>query len=286
MANAQNHKVNKNKIVDCTDKTIVIKKNVMTQIISIANQKGGVGKTTTSINLSAALAQIGKKVLLVDCDAQANTTTGMGIDKPGLEYSLYHGLIGEIGIDDMIMPCMLPKLKIIPATIDLIGFEIELVSARGREKKLKELLEPVKTKFDYIIIDCPPALSLLTLNAFTASDSVLIPLQSEFYALEGLGQLLDTIKRVKSSFNPRLRIKGILLTMYDKRTNLAQNVVEDAKKYFKEMVFKTIIPRNVKLGEAPSYGLPVILYDKHSQGSKSYIAFARELLTRRSHIKR
>ncbi|MCK4767622.1 MAG: ParA family protein [Desulfobacula sp.] len=252
----------------------------MTQIISVANQKGGVGKTTTSVNLSAALAKIGKKVLLVDCDSQANATTGMGIDKLALEYSLYHGLIGEAGVDDIICLTMLPKLMMIPADIDLIGFEIEMVPVKDREKKLKDFLEPVKERYDYIIIDCPPALSLLTLNAFTASDAVLIPLQSEFYALEGLGQLLDTIKRVKSSFNPGLKIKGILLTMYDKRTNLAKHVVEDARKYFKDMVFKTKIPRNVKLGEAPSYGLPVILYDKHSQGSKSYIAFARELLKR------
>jgi len=252
----------------------------MTQIISVANQKGGVGKTTTSVNLSAALAKIGKKVLLVDCDSQANATTGMGIDKLALEYSLYHGLIGEAGVDDIICLTMLPKLMMIPADIDLIGFEIEMVPVKDREKKLKDLLEPVKERYDYIIIDCPPALSLLTLNAFTASDAILIPLQSEFYALEGLGQLLDTIKRVKSSFNPGLKIKGILLTMYDKRTNLAKHVVEDARKYFKDMVFKTKIPRNVKLGEAPSYGLPVILYDKHSQGSKSYIAFARELLKR------
>jgi chromosome partitioning protein len=252
----------------------------MTQIISIANQKGGVGKTTTSINVSAALAKIGKKVLLVDCDSQANATTGMGIDKPSLETSLYQGLIGEVLIDDIIHPTVLKKLMMIPANTDLIGFEIEMVSAQGRERKLKDLLAHAKDRFDYIIIDCPPALSLLTLNAFTASNSVLIPLQSEFYALEGLGQLLDTIKRVKSSFNPGLKIKGILLTMFDKRTNLSQNVVEDARKYFKEMVFKTKIPRNVKLGEAPSYGLPVTLYDKHSKGSKSYIAFAREFLKR------
>jgi len=258
----------------------------MTQIISIANQKGGVGKTTTSINLSAALAKIGKKVLLVDCDSQANATTGMGFDKPSLEYSLYQGFIGEAGIDDIIYPTMLPKLMMIPADINLIGFEIEMVPVTDREKKLKGLLDPIKERYDYIILDCPPALSLLTLNAFTASDAVLIPLQSEFYALEGLGQLLDTIKRVKSSFNPELKIKGILLTLYDKRTNLAQQVVADAEKYFKDMVFKTKIPRNVKLGEAPSYGLPVILYDKLSKGSKSYIAFARELLTRRSHVKR
>ncbi|MBU8849606.1 MAG: AAA family ATPase [Desulfobacterales bacterium] len=258
----------------------------MTQIISIANQKGGVGKTTTSVNLSASLAKIGKKVLLVDCDSQANATTGMGIDKPSLENSLYQGLIGEAGVDDIVYPTMLPKLMMIPADIDLIGFEIEMVSERDREKKLKDLLGQTKERYDYIIIDCPPALSLLTLNAFTASDAVLIPLQSEFYALEGLSQLLDTIKRVKSSFNPGLKINGILLTMYDQRTNLAKHVVEDARKYFKDMVFKTKIPRNVKLGEAPSYGLPAILYDKHSKGSKSYITFAREFLTRRSQAKK
>ncbi len=252
----------------------------MTQIISIANQKGGVGKTTTSVNLSAALATLGKKVLLVDCDSQANATTGLGIDKPSLKYSLYQGLIGEAGVNDIIYPTVLSKLMIIPANMDLIGFEIEMVSAKDREKKLKLILHDIKERFDYVIIDCPPALGLLTLNAFTASDAVLIPLQSEFYALEGLGQLLDTIKRVKSSFNPALRIKGILLTMYDGRTNLAQHVVEDARKYFKDMVFKTKIPRNVKLGEAPSYGLPVILYDKQSLGSKSYMAFTREFLKR------
>ena len=252
----------------------------MTQIISIANQKGGVGKTSTAVNLSAALAKTGKKILLVDCDSQANATTGMGIDKPSLEFSLYHGLIGEADIDDIMCSTVLPKLVMIPATMDLIGFEVEMMSDPDREKKLKTLLDQIKDRFDYIIIDCPPALSLLTLNAFTASDSVLIPLQSEFYALEGLGQLLETIKRVKSSFNPALKIKGLLLTMYDRRTNLSQHVFEDAKKYFKDMVFKTKIPRNVKLGEAPSYGVPVILYDKLSQGSKSYVAFARELLKR------
>ena len=252
----------------------------MTQVISIANQKGGVGKTTTAVNLSAALAKLGKKVLLVDCDSQANATTGMGIDKPNLDHSLYHGLIGEAGIEDVMRPTMQPKLMIVPANVDLIGFEIEMVAAPQRESKLKEFLAPAADQFDYIIVDCPPALSLLTLNAFTASHSVLIPLQSEFFALEGLGQLLDTIKRVKSSFNPGLKIKGILLTMFDKRTNLSNNVVEDARQYFKDLVFKTKIPRNVKLGEAPSYGLPIILYDNKSQGSKSYVAFARELLKR------
>jgi chromosome partitioning protein len=253
---------------------------IMTQIISIANQKGGVGKTTTAVNLSAALAMLKKKVLLVDCDSQANATTGLGVEKPGLESSLYHGLIGETDVEDLLMPTMLPGLTLLPANVDLIGFEIEMVSAPQREARLKELLMPVADRFDYVFIDCPPALSLLTLNAFVASHSVLIPLQSEFFALEGLGQLLDTVKRVKSSFNPGLKIKGIVLTMFDRRTNLAQNVVEDARQYFKDLVFKTKIPRNVKLGEAPSYGLPVMMYDKQSQGAKGYMAFARELLKR------
>ncbi len=252
----------------------------MTHIISIANQKGGVGKTTTAVNLSASLAILGKKVLLVDCDSQANATTGLGIEKPALEASLYHGLIGEADIADLMVPTMLSRLTIVPSSVDLIGFEVEMVSAPQREARLKQLLAPVMDRFDYIFIDCPPALSLLTLNAFVASHSVLIPLQSEFFALEGLGQLLDTIKRVKSSFNSTLKINGILLTMFDRRTNLAQNVVEDARQYFKDLVFKTKIPRNVKLGEAPSYGLPVVLYDKQSQGAKSYMAFARELLKR------
>ncbi len=252
----------------------------MTQIISIANQKGGVGKTTTAVNTCAALARLKKKVLLVDCDPQANATTGMGIDKHSLDRSLYQGLIEEASADDIIYPTMMPDFWIMPANVDLIGFEIEMVSAKSREKKLTALLSSITDTFDYILIDCPPALGLLTLNAFTASHYILITLQSEFYALEGLGQLLDTIKRIKSSFNPGLKIKGILLTMYDKRTNLAQNVMEDAKKYFKDMVFKTRIPRNVKLGEAPSYGMPVLLYDRYSPGSQSYLAFARELMKR------
>jgi chromosome partitioning protein len=253
---------------------------IMTQIISIANQKGGVGKTTTAVNLAAALAMLGKKILLVDCDSQANATTGLGVEKPGLNTSLYQGLIGEADIETLLLPTMVPKLTLLPANVDLIGFEIEMVSVPQREARLKQLLNPVADRFDFIFIDCPPALSLLTLNAFVASHFVLIPLQSEFFALEGLGQLLDTVKRVKSSFNPGLKIKGILLTMFDRRTNLAQNVMEDARQYFKDLVFKTKIPRNVKLGEAPSYGLPVMLYDKQSQGAKGYMAFARELLKR------
>jgi chromosome partitioning protein len=252
----------------------------MTQIISIANQKGGVGKTTTAVNLSASLAKLKKKVLLVDCDSQANATTALGVDKPDLEASLYDGLIGETGIEDMLLSTMLQGLTLVPANVDLIGFEVEMMSAPKREARLKDFLVPVADNFDFIIIDCPPALSLLTLNAFSASHSVVIPLQSEFFALEGLGQLLDTIKRIKNAFNSGLVIKGILLTMFDRRTNLSQNVVDDTRQYFKDLVFKTKIPRNVKLAEAPSYGLPVVLYDKTSPGAKSYMSFARELLKR------
>ena len=252
----------------------------MTQIISVANQKGGVGKTTTAVNLAASLAKLKKKVLLVDCDSQANATTALGVDKPGLEYSLYDGLIGEASIEDMLLPSIMQGLTLVPANVDLIGFEVEMMSAPKREARLKDFLFPVADTFDFIIIDCPPALSLLTLNAFSASHSVVIPLQSEFFALEGLGQLLDTIKRIKNAFNSSLIIKGILLTMCDSRTNLSQNVEDDARQYFKTLVFKTKIPRNVKLAEAPSYGLPVVLYDKTSPGTKSYMSFARELLKR------
>ncbi len=250
----------------------------MTQIISISNQKGGVGKTTTAVNLSAALALKGKKVLLVDCDPQSNATTGTGISKLSLEYSLYNALIGEIPLNDIILPAKLDGLEIIPSNGDLIGFEVEMMTKKGREKILKELISKIKHKYDYIIIDCPPSLSLLTLNALAAADSVIIPLQSEFYALEGLGQLLSTIKRIKLSINPGLRIKGILLTMFDKRTKLAQQVVEDVEKYFKKMLFKTKIPRNVTLGEAPSFGMPVILYNRSSIGAKTYLALAKELI--------
>ncbi len=253
----------------------------MTQIISIANQKGGVGKTTTAVNLSACLAVRGKKVLLIDADSQANATTGLGIDKAQLKNSLYHGLIGEADIQDILIDSCVPKMRVVPANVDLIGFEFEMASESQRESMLKNLIAPIQDDFDFIIIDCPPALSLMTLNSLTASHSVLIPLQSEFFALEGLSQLLDTIKRVKSSFNPILRIKGIVLTMYDKRTNLAQNVLDDAKNYFHDLVFTTQIPRNIKLAEAPSYGLPIHLYEKHSPGTKGYMDFTREFLKRK-----
>ncbi|MEA1966888.1 MAG: AAA family ATPase [Thermodesulfobacteriota bacterium] len=252
----------------------------MTQIISISNQKGGVGKTTTAVNLAAALAISGKKTLLVDSDPQANATSASGIDKPSLNLSLYHCLIKEAVPDDIIYPTEIKNLMIIPSNVELIGFEVEMMGEKGREEVLKKMLGGIKKNYDYIIIDCPPSLSLLTLNALTAADSVLIPLQSEFFALEGLGQLLATIKRIKSSLNPSLKIKGILLTMFDKRTNLARQVVEDAEDHFKDMIFKTRIPRNIKLGEAPSYGMPVITYDRSSKGAQSYLSLAKELLKR------
>jgi chromosome partitioning protein len=254
----------------------------MMQTLCIVNQKGGVGKTTTAVNLAASLALANKKTLLVDCDPQANATTGLGVDKNELELTLYHALIGDIPIDRVVVDSEIALLKIIPSRVELIGFDIEMLASEKREMALKNLLSQLNSGFDYIIIDCPPSLSLLTVNAMAAADSLLIPLQCEFYALEGLSQLLQTIKHIKHSLNPSLKIAGILLTMFDQRTNLSHQVAENALKYFKHLVFKTTIPRNVRLGESPSFGKPIALYDASSRGAHSYFRLAKEVMQAQS----
>ncbi len=249
----------------------------MGKVISVANQKGGVGKTTTTINLSTVLAKKGKKVLLIDADPQGNATSGLGVEKE-TEFSTYDILIGETSIKEVIEKTIIKNLLICPSNINLAGAEVELVSMMSREQRLKEKIEEVKDMFDYILIDCPPSLGLITLNAFTASDSVLIPVQCEYYALEGLGQLLNTVNLVKKHLNKELQIEGALLTMYDIRTNLSNQVVKEVKKYFENKVYKTVIPRNVRLSEAPSYGMPITEYDPRSKGAKSYEKFTKEFL--------
>lgn len=248
------------------------------KIISIANQKGGVGKTTTSVNLSTLLAKRGKKVLLIDADPQGNATSGVGMDK-NVELSVYDMLISdEVESKDIIQKTEIKNLYICPSNINLAGAEVELVSMMSREYRMKEKLEQIKSEFDYIIIDCPPSLGLITLNSFTASNSVLIPVQCEYYALEGLGQLINTINLVKKHLNTELEIEGALLTMYDIRTNLSNQVVKEVNKYFENKVYKTVIPRNVKLSEAPSYGMPISIYDPRSKGAKSYDKLVKEFL--------
>lgn len=251
----------------------------MAHIICIANQKGGVGKTTTAINLSAALAVSEKRTLLVDCDPQGNATTGIGLDKSSIDKTLYHGLIGKVSAKSLVVDSEIDSLKVIPSRVELIGFEVEMMSEPKREMALKNLLAQLVDSFEYIIIDSPPSLSLLTINALTTADYMLIPLQCEFYALEGLGQLLQTMRRIKHNLNPNLKIAGILLTMFDKRTNLSQQVAEEAEKYFKNLVFKTIIHRNVRLGEAPSFGKPILLYDAVSTGAQNYFNLAKEIMS-------
>ncbi len=249
----------------------------MGKIISVANQKGGVGKTTTAINLSTILAKKGKKVLMIDADPQGNATSGVGVDKD-VEISVYDLLIDNIELDEAIQKTKIKNLDICASNINLAGAEVQLVSMERREYRLKEKIDPKKNTYDYIIIDCPPSLGLITLNAFTASDSVLIPVQCEYYALEGLGQLMNTIDLVKKHLNKNLEIEGALLTMFDIRTNLSNQVVKEVKRYFEDKVYKTVIPRNVKLSEAPSYGMPITIYDARSKGAKSYEKFENKLI--------
>nr|WP_236015706.1 AAA family ATPase [Planococcus sp. ISL-110] len=246
--------------------------------IAIANQKGGVGKTTSSVNLSACLAYLGKKVLLIDIDPQGNATSGVGVNKGDVNQCIYEVLIDDVDVKSTIMETKVENLHVVPATISLAGAEIELVSTISREARLKNALEEVKDMYDYIIIDCPPSLGLLTLNSLTASDAIIIPVQCEYYALEGLSQLLSTIRLVQKHLNHDLMIDGVLLTMLDARTNLGIQVIEEVKKYFQDKVYKTIIPRNVRLSEAPSHGEPIIIYDPKSRGAEVYLELAKEVI--------
>nr|WP_106782051.1 AAA family ATPase [Lysinibacillus timonensis] len=250
----------------------------MGRIIAITNQKGGVGKTTTSVNLSACLAYLGKKVLLIDIDPQGNATSGIGINKGETQYCIYDVLIDDEDISNVIKETKVENLSVVPATIALAGAEVELVSTISREVRLKHAIENIKNNYDYIIIDCPPSLGLLTINALTASDAVIIPVQCEFYALEGLSQLLSTIRLVQKHLNQELYIDGVVLTMLDARTNLGIQVIEEVKKYFQDKVYKSIIPRNVRLSEAPSHGEPIITYDPKSRGAEIYLELAREVI--------
>lgn len=249
----------------------------MGKVVAIANQKGGVGKTTTAVNLSAVLAKKGKKVVLIDSDPQGNATSGLGLQK-NLKQSTYDIIINDVEISEVLQDTTIKGLKVCPSNINLAGAEVELVSLISREQRLKSQLDKIKDNYDYIIIDCPPSLGMLTLNAFTAADTVLIPIQCEYYALEGLGQLINTIGLVQKHLNKSLDIEGAVLTMYDMRTNLSNQVVKEVNKYFDNKVYKTVIPRNVKLSEAPSYGLPITVYDERSKGAKCYEKLTKEFL--------
>lgn len=251
----------------------------MAKVICIANQKGGVGKTTTAVNLSASIAVAEKRVLLIDIDPQGNSTSGLGLNKERVDGTIYHALLRGYGLKEVIQKTSLAYLDVIASNTDLIGAEVELIQAKDRERRLDHLIKEVESEYDYIFIDCPPSLGLLTINSLTAAHSVIIPLQCEYYALEGLGQLLKTIRLIKQVLNPRLEIEGILLTMFDVRNNLSHQVAEEVRNHFKNKVFKTIIPRNVRLSEAPSHGKPIILYDINSKGAESYLELAQELIT-------
>jgi chromosome partitioning protein len=257
----------------------------MGKIIALANQKGGVGKTTTTINLAASLAVLDQKVLIIDADPQANSTSGFGFDIKNVQSSIYECIVDEVEAKKIILKTDIANLDLIPSHIDLVGAEIEILNLPNREKVLKKAIEPIKDDYDFILIDCSPSLGLITVNALTAADSIIIPVQCEYFALEGLGKLLNTIKIIQNRLNPELAIEGFLLTMYDSRLNLSNQVYEEVKKHFQEMVFNTVIQRNVKLSEAPSYGKPVILYDASSKGAINHMNLAREILQRNSMTK-
>jgi len=254
--------------------------SAVSRVIAIANQKGGVGKTTTAVNLSACLAELGKRVLLIDIDPQGNATSGIGVDRKRLKTSVYDVLLDEVPLLDAVVETRVRGLRLLPATIDLAGAEIELVPRISRETRLKLALDPVRDQFDFVLMDCPPSLGLLTINALTAADSILIPIQCEYYALEGLTQLMDTFRLVREALNPSLEVEGVVLTMFDGRTNLSIQVVEDVKRYFKGQVYRSIITRNVRLSEAPSHGLPITMYDARSKGAEAYMELAREVIER------
>jgi chromosome partitioning protein len=252
----------------------------MGKIISVANQKGGVGKTATVVNLAAAMALSEKKTLIVDFDPQGNATSGVGVRKDDYKRSIYDFIINPVGLEEVVLSTDLPLLKLIPADMELVGAEIELVPMVEREKVLRKSLEALVTDFDYIFLDCPPSLGLLTVNALTAAQGIIVPTQCEYYALEGLGSLLSTIQMVQKELNPLLRVEGILLTMFDGRNNLSSQVEKEVRSHLNDLVFKTVIPRNVRISESPSHGLPVLLYDPHCRGAQSYMELAQELLNR------
>jgi chromosome partitioning protein len=257
----------------------------MGKIIAIANQKGGVGKTTTTINLAASLAVLEKKVLMIDADPQANATSGSGFDVKNIKTGIYECLIDEVNPNDVILTSEIEGLDLLPSSIDLVGAEIEMLNMPNRERMLKAVIDKIEKKYDYILLDCSPSLGLITVNSLTAANSVMIPVQCEYFALEGLGKLLNTIKIIQSRLNPELEIEGFVLTMYDSRLRLSNQVVEEVRRHFQQMVFDTIIQRNIKISEAPSFGKPVIMYDAESKGSLNYLNLARELLQKNSDTK-